>query len=278
MGKSLFNIDMRKQININFVRKANITLLFAGFSYDDTGEKTKLMLNESLSFLKNHNNNPKIMLHLEGAQILSHKPAYFFEFMKKGLKSIGLVHSHDNELAGSSSSSKNLGLSKKGKDIVKLAFQNHLMIDLAHMSKKSFSDIISLVNKPPFLSHTACYEIEHNPRNTTDIQIKEIAKLGGVIGIFFSGKYVNSSKKPTIQDVAKHFEHVAGLIGTDYLAIGSDFGGITTGTPVGLESINKIPNLFIELEKRGFTTSDIKKIAYENAKRVINNWWPNFLS
>src|SRR3990172_12053803 len=98
LGKSLFNIDMRKQININLVRKANIALLFAGFSYDDTGEKTKLMLNESLSFLKNHNDNHKIILHLEGSRILYYKPKYFFEFMKRGLKSIGLVHSYDKEL------------------------------------------------------------------------------------------------------------------------------------------------------------------------------------
>lgn len=268
----VFGVTTASQINADMLDSSGVSLILAGFSYDDEMGKTELMLSETQKFIKKSKHNFKVLPHIEGSQIFSNKPNLFDNYLERGLKSVGLAHTHDNSLCGSSSSVKNLGLSGKGKKIVKKAIQNNLVVDLAHMSNKSLSETIKLVGLPPVISHTACFGIEPNPRNTKDSQIKLVSKLDGVIGIFFSGKYINSKSPPTIQDVANHIDHLVNIGGIDIAAIGSDFGGITTGVPLGLENVTKLNDLFSVLKKRGYKNQDIEKIAYKNAQRVLNHY------
>lgn len=268
----LFGVSTASQINAEMVESADVSVILAGFSYDDELGKTELMLSETEKFIKNSKSNFKVLPHIEGAQIFAKNPKLLEEYISKGLKSVGLAHTHDNSLCGSSSSSKNLGLSPKGVKIIKRAVKDGLLIDLAHMSSESLMQTIKLVGKPPIISHTACFGVEPNPRNTKDSQIKLVSKLGGVIGIFFSGKYINSSSPPTINDVANHIDHLVKVGGIDVAAIGSDFGGITTGVPKGLENITKLKDLLKVLKKRGYKKEDLEKIAYKNAHRVLSNY------
>lgn len=276
LGQKLFNVDTSKQINKNLTEKAGVSLLFAGFSYDDEKNCTETMLSEMEKFVKKEKPKFKIIFHLEGAQILARDQNLLVKFFKRGVRSIGIAHTHDNNLCGSSSSDKNLGLTPFGKKIIKEAIKLGMVIDFAHMSRKSFFQALKLISKPPIMSHTACFSVEQNPRNTKDEQIIEIAKRKGIIGIFFSGKYINSKKQPTVEDVIKHIDHVVKVAGINHVAIGSDFGGITTGQPTGLESVDKIQHLFEKLKDKGYSDKGIEKIAYKNAKRVLSIWMPNF--
>jgi membrane dipeptidase len=56
----------------------------------------------------------------------------------------------------------------------------------------------------------------------------------------------------------------------DHVGIGSDFDGIDAG-PVGLEDTSKFPVLFAELIRRGWSDSDLKKLAGRNLLRVFHN-------
>jgi membrane dipeptidase len=73
---------------------------------------------------------------------------------------------------------------------------------------------------------------------------------------------------PTLAQVADHVEHIAKVCGVDCVGIGSDFDGIPN-TPVGLEGVDKFPDLFIELARRGWSDQDIAKLAGENILRVM---------
>ena len=59
------------------------------------------------------------------------------------------------------------------------------------------------------------------------------------------------------------------MIGIDHIAVGSDFGGIITGTVDELSSVSEIPSLMRELRKASYTEGEIEKIFYSNARRVI---------
>ena len=74
--------------------------------------------------------------------------------------------------------------------------------------------------------------------------------------------------KATIDDVADAIEHVRQVAGVDHVGIGSDFDGITEW-PVGLEDVSKFPALFTELARRGWTETDLKKLAGGNVLRVF---------
>lgn len=65
-----------------------------------------------------------------------------------------------------------------------------------------------------------------------------------------------------------HLDHVRNLIGIDYIGIGGDYDGVRS-FPVGLEDVSKYPVLFDELADRGWSRSDLRKLASENILRVM---------
>jgi membrane dipeptidase len=78
----------------------------------------------------------------------------------------------------------------------------------------------------------------------------------------------NPSPIVTIADFADHFDHIKKLIGVEYIGISGDYDGIEY-TIKGMEDVSCYPKLLIELARRGWTVSEIKKITSENFLRVF---------
>ena len=74
--------------------------------------------------------------------------------------------------------------------------------------------------------------------------------------------------RPSLERIADHIDHVVEIAGINHVGIGSDFDGIAV-TPEGLEDVSMLPNLFDELRRRGYTDSDLAKIASENFFRCL---------
>jgi membrane dipeptidase len=74
--------------------------------------------------------------------------------------------------------------------------------------------------------------------------------------------------KVTLTEVADHIEHVRRVAGIDHVGLGSDFDGIPV-TPVGLEGVDKYPDLLAELMRRGWTDDEVAKLAGENILRAL---------
>ncbi len=72
----------------------------------------------------------------------------------------------------------------------------------------------------------------------------------------------------TLAQVADHIEHVRQIAGVDHVGLGSDFDGIPDA-PVGLEGVDRYPALLEELMRRGWSDSDIAKLAGENLLRTM---------
>jgi membrane dipeptidase len=72
----------------------------------------------------------------------------------------------------------------------------------------------------------------------------------------------------TLAQVADHVDHIRQVAGIDHVGLGSDFDGIEDA-PVGLEGVDRYPALLEELMRRGWTNSDIAKVAGENLLRVM---------
>ena len=74
--------------------------------------------------------------------------------------------------------------------------------------------------------------------------------------------------RPSFRLIADHIDHVVEIAGIDHVGIGSDFDGIEV-TPKGLEDISMMPRLFDELRGRGYSESDLEKIAGGNFFRIL---------
>ena len=73
----------------------------------------------------------------------------------------------------------------------------------------------------------------------------------------------------TLAEVADHVEHIRAVAGVDHVGIGSDFDGIDAG-PDGLEGVDRLPALLAELARRGWSDTDLAKVAGGNLLRVFD--------
>ena len=73
----------------------------------------------------------------------------------------------------------------------------------------------------------------------------------------------------TVRDVADHIEHIVQVAGIDHVGIGSDFDGMGTPNPEGLEDVSHFPTLLAELMRRGWTDDQIAKLAGGNVLRAM---------
>ena len=76
-------------------------------------------------------------------------------------------------------------------------------------------------------------------------------------------------KRPSYKLIADHIDHVVELVGVDHVGLGSDYDGIEV-TPDGMEDISMMPKLLDELRSRGYSETDLEKIASGNFFRVMN--------
>jgi membrane dipeptidase len=76
-----------------------------------------------------------------------------------------------------------------------------------------------------------------------------------------------ASELPTVKDMVDHIDYVKNLVGVDYVGIGSDFDG--GGGLRDCADVSQFPNITLELVRRGYTESEIKKIWGGNLLRVF---------
>ena len=117
------------------------------------------------------------------------------ELYDLGARYITLCHSANNDICDSSSDPKgpeNNGLSSFGTEVVKEMNRLGMMIDVSHMSDKSFYDVISLSKAPVIASHSSCRALCSSPRNLTDDMLLSLKGNGGVIQICILSDYIKT--------------------------------------------------------------------------------------
>lgn len=160
------------------------------------------------------------------------------------------------------------GLSNFGKQVIRTMDSLGVIIDVSHTGIRTIQDILKETKNPIVATHSGARSVYDHYRNLYDWQIQDIANSGGVIGVVFYPYFLNGSSNASIDDVIKHIDHIANLVGTDYVAIGSDFDGIEV-TPFGLEDVTKFPALTLALLQHAYTELEVAKFLGGNFKRVF---------
>jgi membrane dipeptidase len=111
-----------------------------------------------------------------------------------------LTHSVNDEWADSSTDKPaHNGLTDFGKQVVREMNRLGMMVDISHVSDKTFYDVLAITTAPPIASHSSCRALCDSPRNMTDDMIRALAAKGGVIQInyntgFLSQEFRNAEK------------------------------------------------------------------------------------
>jgi membrane dipeptidase len=117
------------------------------------------------------------------------------QYFDLGARYMTLSHSRNNDICDSSTDPKgaeNNGLSPFGKEVVEEMNRLGMIVDVSHISDKSFYDVIRLSKAPVFASHSSCRALCENPRNIDDNMLQALKTNGGVIQICILSNYLKT--------------------------------------------------------------------------------------
>lgn len=128
------------------------------------------------------------------------------EFYNLGTRYITLCHTKNNDICDSSTDKAgplHNGLSDFGKLVVAEMNRLGIMVDVSHMSDKSFYDVIATSKVPIIASHSCSKALCNNPRNLNDEMLVTLAKNGGVIQMCILSDYIKSPEPNPARDSAE---------------------------------------------------------------------------
>jgi membrane dipeptidase len=209
-------------------------------------------------------------LSIEGGEALDGCIELLRVFYRLGVRLMTLTWSRRNELGdGAYEEGTRGGLTRFGVDVVREMDRLGIVVDVSHLSEATFWHVMEVSTKPLIASHSNARALCGHSRNLSDEQAKALADRGGVVGVTFVGPFLGDGRQ-SVQGVVDHIDHFAGVIGTDHIAIGSDFDGVPDGSlPEGLPDVSRMPAIIDELARRGYSDAAIRSIMGENLLRTV---------
>jgi membrane dipeptidase len=132
------------------------------------------------------------VLTLEGGHQIADDLAVLRMYQRMGIRAMTLTHFRNNNWADSSTDQpQHNGLTEFGKQVVREMNRIGMIVDVSHVSDKTFYDVLEVTTKPVIASHSSCRALSEIPRNMTDDMLKALARNGGVVGINFGTGFLN---------------------------------------------------------------------------------------
>jgi len=210
-----------------------------------------------------------IFMGIENAYGLGKDIANVQKFAEMGVVYITLSHNGDNDVCDAAVRShlEHGGLSEFGKAVVREMNRCGIMVDVSHTSEQTVRDVLAVSSKPIIASHSSAKALCNHPRNLSNELIRAIAAKGGVVQVCLYSGFLKKSGKANLKDAVDHIDHIVKTAGIDHVGIGSDFDG--GGGIIGVNAANEMPQITMELLRRGYSETDIAKIWGGNLLRVL---------
>jgi len=124
------------------------------------------------------------LIGVEGGHMIASDLSVLRTYVALGARYMTLTHTGNVEWADASTDKPvHNGLTEFGKEVVREMNRLGMMVDVSHVSDKTFADVLEVSRAPVFASHSDCRAICDAPRNMSDAMIRALAAKGGVIQI-----------------------------------------------------------------------------------------------
>jgi membrane dipeptidase len=202
------------------------------------------------------------LLLLEGMHALDGRLASIDSLFAAGFRVFGIAHMFDNDVGGSAHGWNKGGLTPFGRRAVARVDSLGGIIDLAHASRATIDDVLSLTSHPVVVSHTGLTSACPGTRNLPDDVVRRIAEHGGLVAIGFWNAAVCGKDAAAI---ARSIHRAIDVAGADHVALGSDFDG-AVATPFDAAHLSMLTAALIA---EGLTPAQIRQVMGENQKRFL---------
>jgi len=244
----------------------------------------------------------------EGGHSINNSLATLRALYTLGVRYMTLTHNDNTDWADSATDEPRVGgLSAFGRAVVREMNREGMLVDLSHVAASTMRAALDAALAPVIFSHSSSRAVCDHPRNIPDDVLERLPANGGVAMVTFVPKFVlqaavdwtaaaddnmrahgfhhldttpeamkvhrayeerNPRPVATVRTVADHLDHMREVAGIDHLGIGGDYDG-TAFTPDGLNDVSGYPHLIAELLDRGWSTTDLAKLTWQNAVRVL---------
>jgi len=145
-----------------------------------------------------------ILMGVEGGHIIQNDLRMLDVFYRLGARYMTLTHTKSTGWAGSSGDAvPSSGLTDFGRQVVERMNRLGMMVDISHVSDKTFYDALAVTKAPLIASHSSCRALCNAPRDLTDDMIRALAKNGGVIDINFYPAFIDQTYRDANAKVSK---------------------------------------------------------------------------
>ncbi|MGW2077990.1 dipeptidase [Streptomyces sp. NPDC001939] len=244
----------------------------------------------------------------EGGHSIGNSLATLRALHTLGVRYMTLTHNDNIAWADSATDEPGVGgLSPFGHEVVREMNRSGMLVDLSHVAATTMRAALDTSVAPVIFSHSSSRAVCDHPRNIPDDVLERLPANGGVAMATFVPKFVlqaavdwtaaaddnlrahglhhldtseeamklhrafeEAHPRPvaTVSTVADHLDHMREVAGVDHIGIGGDYDG-TAFLPDGLGDVSGYPNLIAELVDRGWSDTDLAKLTWQNAVRVL---------
>jgi membrane dipeptidase len=160
------------------------------------------------------------LIGVEGGHMIGNDIRVLRMFGDLGVRYMTLSHFYNTEWSDSSTDKPaHNGLTDFGKDIVREMNRQGIMVDISHVSDKTFYDALEVSKAPLIASHSSCRALCNHVRDMSDEMIKALAAKGGVIQINYEKSFIDQAYKDaydkTVGGVVNSFDQESKLCGDD---------------------------------------------------------------
>lgn len=162
------------------------------------------------------------LLGIEGGHSIENDIRLLREYYRLGVRYMTLTWSNTNEWADSSGDINDTnvqhhnGLTEFGKDVVYEMNRLGMIVDISHVSDKSFYDALLASRAPVIASHSSARALTNHPRNMTDDMLREIGRRGGVVMVNYYSAFVDENWRQAYEAQAKERTAAIDAVAQEY--------------------------------------------------------------
>ena len=195
LGAEFFSIWVDPETNTGHFAKHTFDLIDSVYE-QAARHPDRMMMAYSVDDIERAHKQKKLaaLMGIEGGHSIENDIRLLRDFYRLGVRYMTLTWSNTNEWGDSSGDiddpriEHHNGLTDFGKQVVTEMNRLGMIVDISHVSDKTFWDAIATTKAPLIASHSCARALTNAPRNMTDDMLRAVAKNGGVVQVnFFSG-------------------------------------------------------------------------------------------
>lgn len=227
---------------------------------------------------------------IEGANAVADQPSLVALYHDLGVRWMLLAYNNNNRVGGGCHD-EDAGLTDYGRKVIAEMERVGMQVCCSHTGHRTVRDVFDVATKPVIFSHSNPSALHPHPRNIPDDLIRACAATGGVVGINGIGSFLGQNDNSS-ETFARHIDHVAQLVGPQYVALGLDYVfdtqelddylakmGHTFPAELGYEkgvrmvAPEQLPGIVEILQNWGYGDADLQAVLGGNLMRLARAVW-----